>query len=450
MNNRIRSGAWRLAAAGLACLLAARGHAEDVILVTPEEVVSNTLAHSPALRIAERSVSAAAARRQEASSQLLPTLDARGQAIRYDGLQDATLGPGIMIPAVESRYSASAGITQPLYTGGKLRNLAASAREQAEAAAADQRKATADVTLSALSAYWEWSKAFHTLQALEADVRRVESRAADLRNQRQAGLATDNDELSAAVLADQTRLLRSAALRRLETSRARLAQLGGKPLPATAAPCQAPDPDAKELPALDVLTRDAMNSRPERAALAREAEAASRLAKAARGDAGPKLWLAARYETANPNMMDFPPEEKWQDDWYAGVSAEWNLWDWGRDRARIRSADDSAAAARLRLSQAEEAIAFEVEEAVIALRQACEQVAVSRRLVESTGRNLKAATDQQQNGLARNSDVLAAHALSTDAHAGAIAAAADAALAQARLAYALGRLAPGRAEASNP
>jgi len=426
---------------GLAAIFTETAAAEGKLkTVTPQEIVRAAIEHSPLLRASDQEIEAAKAKKSQANALGLPSLDLSGRALQYDGLVESSLGPTITIPAIEERYSASATLTQPLYTGGRNASKRRSAAFQRHAAEAGRRGAEADVALQALTAYWSWSKAFHALETLQSAVDRMQAHATDMKNLHEAGLATDNDQLATDVVLDQTRLRLEEAHRRVDLARARIAFLTGQDLAVDAAPEAAAIVEdlaaASEAESLD----SARSNRAERVAREMEANAAQAQVRAARADYFPRISLMAGYETANPNNLFFPPEEEWSDDSFVGVVVSWNIFDSGLTRAKTREAAARAAQARLRQEQEDEAITLEVREARANLQDALERVTVAGRAEQSAQRNLAAATDLWQNGLTRHSDVLDAHAQLTEVQYQAVAARADALLARAALDHATGLL----------
>ncbi len=409
-------------------------------VVTPWQIVSNTVAHSQRLRMIDRDVDAATARQDQARAQGLPLLSADAKASRYTGLHDSQFGPALNIPAIENRYGAGITISQPAYTGGRVKSQKESAAFQTTASRHDRRGAEADVVLQASTAYWNWSKAYYSVESLNAAVARVESHAKDMRNLHEAGLATDNDSLATDVMLDQTRLRLEEARRRVEIANARITFLTGQSLPADSVPEQAAAPSDLGLAPEGMLLEMAQTNRAERAAREMDARAAESQIKAARAEYSPQLSLIARYEDSRPNLMNIPPQDKWQDDAFVGVSVSWNLFDWGLRRAKVAEASSRSAQARLRVEQVEDQIALEVREARIDLQDARQRVTVAERFAESARRNYQSATDLWHNGLARHSDVLDAHDQLTTAEYEVIAARADVALAKAALDHAVGAL----------
>jgi len=436
MKNSSASVAVWLTAVGLWCGLCRGG---EPVPVREAEIVSNAVAHSYVLRVAASETEAARAALQEARSGQGPSVDAALQASRYEGLVESALGPQIVIPAIETRYAGSVTVTQPLFTGGRVRAAVAAAGLNLEAAEALRKAQDANVVLDALATYWAWSKAHCAVASFEAAVARMEEHARTMRSQNDAGLVTENDTLATEVALDRTRLQCKEAQRRGDLARARLAFLTGRELPAEGTPELAAPAPPGELPDLPQLVGEAMTGRLERVAYRKTVEAADASVRRARAAFYPQAALIARYEQARPNNLFFPPEDTWDDDAFAGVALQWNLLDWGLSRSKTAEAAARREQARLRAEQADESIALQVREARISLQNAVDRSRLARKAEESAQRNVKVATDLWQNGLARHAEVLDAHARLTDAQSDSIAAAADAVLAQAALKHATGQ-----------
>ncbi len=416
--------------------------AQDI--VKPEQVVQATLAHSPALQLAEGESRATAARMDQARAAGRFNLSADARAAHYWGLSDQQLGPQIVIPGIPDRYGAGIQATQPLYTGGRVTRQRAAADFAHTAAGHAQRSAAADLTLAALSAYWDWSKALNAVASFQAAVRRVEQHNADMQNGHKAGLVTESDALATTVQLENTRLELSEAGRHVETARAQLAYLMGRELPSVAQPFSvtavAPETTADEATLLGL----ARTNRAETAARRFEVRAAEEQMEAARADRRPQLAATARYEQMRPNQLDIPPADEWNYDAFIGITASWNLFDSGLTRAKVAEAAVRRDQARQRQQQTADQIALEVRAGRVNLANALERLTVARRTVESATRSLKAADDLWKNGLTRHVDLLDAHAQLTAAEFQVVAARADVELARAALEHAVGQLGSGK------
>jgi len=407
-------------------------------VVEPSVIVRAAHAYSPAVRVAAGEVGAAEARRRQANGARLPTLDARAQAVRYSGLEPFEWNGMSLLGAIEDRMAVSVGVSVPLYTGGRLSAQARGAANARDAAEQTRRAVESDVTLQALTAYWTWSKTFHSQSALEASVARMERHATDVRNRREAGLATEHEMLAVEAALDGIRLRLEESRRGERESRAWIACLTGQDLPSASVPRPAEEGDSQALADEAGTIRAALARRSEVAARRSEWSAADHAAKAVRGDGRPQVALAARYEQAKPNLMNLPPRDTWQDDAFAGVTATWILFDGGVTRSRAAEARNRVLQARARCEQTEALVAFQVRQARIGVENARERIRVAERGAASARRSLRAATDLWQGGLARQVEVLDAHAQLTEAEFQVLAARTDAALARAALEHAVG------------
>ncbi|MEI8139055.1 MAG: TolC family protein [bacterium] len=409
----------------------------DSSLLTPDAVVQLALAHSPALKGRNEDLHMASARRLQADAGLKPQLDARAQAQHFEGLENGTLGPGVTLPVMTDQYSASIGLTQPLYTGGRVTHQRRSTRLDEAAARQSLDAAAADIELQTLTAYWQWSKALAQIAAFQSSVTRTETQLTDIKNLKNAGMATDNDLLATEVLLDQIQLQLQAAQQQADLNRIQLTQLTGQEISLQQSPRKPDAPTVTPFPNLEEALVIALSNRPELASLRLSAQAKGALIGAARAEARPQLALIARYEQGNPNPRDFPPEDKWRDDAFIGAAVTWNLFDGGLIHARTAEAKARATRDEYQTQALGEAILAETKAAFLSRNYALAQLKTSRHAEASSTRNLQVATDQWKSGTSRHSDVLDAQTKLTLSTAQRISAEADFLIAEATLKHAI-------------
>lgn len=423
----------RLLSVALACAAASAG-AEEIPV---GQVLQDALDHSHARRAAAAAVQTAEAREDQAKASGRFRLDVGARAAQYEGLEDSQLG-ALTLAEIDERMSAFAQATQPLYTGGRVRHQREAERLARESADATGDAVTAGVAFEALSEYWGWSRAFQSVGTAEAFVQRMEALYGDVRHQHEAGMITESDLLATEVELERARLRRETAVQSLALARARVAFLTGRTLSPEARPEAPPEPEAREPAGEEELLALALKHRPERAAMAREVEAAEARVRTARADRAPTLNLRAGYEYAQPNLLFFPPEETWNDDLYAGVDLAWNLWDSNLNRARVAEAASRRVQAEIARDRLDEEIALQVRTARIRLQEALNRHRVAVRARHSAQRNLASAESLWKNGLARHAEVLDAQARLAEAEDAVVAAVCEVAIGHAGLEYACG------------
>jgi len=408
-------------------------------VLSPDDAVRLTLTHSQILKSHDEDIRAASARRQQASAGLMPQLDTRAQANHFEGLENQALGP-VSIPVIDNQFSASIGITQPLYTGGRASQQKLSTRLGEEAARHSLAASTSDLTLQALSSYWQWSKALAQAEALRDAVSRMKTLANDTRNLEKAGMATDNDRLAAEVALDQAQLQLDDVERQAGLNRIELSRLTGLAL-ATGETPRMPESANLTLPSLDDSLGLAFSNREDLAALRLGAKASAALVEAARAEGRPQLALIARYEQGRPNQRDFPPDNQWRDDAVVGATVTWNLFDGGLTRGRTAEAQARALRELLGLQALEETVTEQVRTAHLNLQFNLSRLQTALHAESSARLNMDVATNLWKAGTARHSDVLEAQSKLTTSTAQRIAAQADIILAQAVLNHATGGVA---------
>jgi outer membrane protein len=422
------------------CLIHARGDETNQVLVQPEQVVEMALKHNIKLKTLNREEKAAEALAEQARAQRLPLFSVDAKSSHYTGLNSFEIAPIFSIPEIANRYNAGIMVSQPLYTGGRLRSMRQSAELTRQSVSADQKVATSESILDSAIAYWNWSKAYYQLDALKAAVARMEAHTKDMLNLKNAGMATENDLLSTEVLLEQTRQKYEDALRRLDLTIAWIEFLTGEQIGKNWLPAK--PAVSTNIPVLSEqeLIAAALKMRDERSAQILRVRAMDEKIKATESEYYPQVSLVARYEQARPNMLNFPPRDKWQDDAFAGVVVSWNVFDWGLRKAKVREAVARRDQAHLALEQLDDKIFYEARAARIRLLEAINRLEVSKRILERANKNLSVVNDLWKNGLARHSDVLDAHSQLTDAQYGIISDSADIEIARIQVEFAIGAL----------
>ncbi len=410
----------------------------SAIVLAPDDAVNLAIRHSPVLKDRGEEIVAASARRLQADAGLMPQLDTRAQANHFEGLENQALGP-VSIPVLDNQFSASIGITQPLYTGGRVTQQKLSSRLGEDAARHALASSATDVTLQTLVAYWTWSKALEQSEALQMAVTRMQTLVTDTRNFEKAGMATDNDRLAVEVMLDQVQLQLNDTDRLSDSSRVELSRLIGRDLGAVETP-QKPvlQPEGLVIPSLDEALSTALSNREDLIALRLSARAGTALVEAARAEQRPQVALIARYEQGQPNQRDFPPDDQWRDDAVVGAVVSWNLFDGGLTRGRMSEAQARATREALQLQATEESVISQVRTAHLSLRHSLLSRQTALHAEAGARRNLDVATDLWKHGASRHSDVLDAQTKLTTAISQRIATEADILLSRATLNHATG------------
>ena len=360
--------------------------------LTVRDAVRFALDRHPLLRAARQERRAAAASVREARSGWLPVAGAEVQYRRLSENVDYTVdfpslpgGPGEPVtfaPAILNRYGVRASIAQPLFTGLRIRSEVDAAQAEAGAAEARVRSTETDVVFRTRRAYWRLYEAEVQQDAATFALREIERRLHDIENREAAGLATETDVLRIRSRRDRLRVAAIRAQTDVDSARRALNDAMGRPLERTVQLADSvrtaptvPDPER----ALDRADRRRGDLRALRETiLARQAGI-----RAARAAWFPSVSLSGSYLYARPNDQLFPPEDRFQGTWEAGVSLSWQLS--GRTRPGIERARARASASRHRLEDRQRAVRLQI-------RTLLQEVEQARRATEAAATSLESAT----------------------------------------------------------
>jgi len=415
-------------------------------LLTVEQAVQEALRANPTIQAARQGASAAAASVREVRSAWFPEIQGQASYRRLSGNVDYTVElPGEMgeqpvtfAPAILDRYSARASVTQPLFTGFRIPNQhdAAQARTRATRAQVDATEQT--VAFETRAAYWDLYRAQAQARATAKSVELIERRLTDIRNQRAAGRATEADVLRVKARRDRMRAERLRARNAVQSARRALNDQMGRPLEAPVTLADTVQLSQTKRPA-DALVERALQRRPDLRALRQTVQAQAAEVDVAQSDWFPQVALTGSYLYARPNEQLFPPEDRFQGTWEAGVQLSWNLslgfrTDAATDRARAQWQQ-----ARYELQDRRESVRNEVKKRAEDVAQAREAVAAAETSLASGRAAYRAVQSRFEEGMVVVSDLLDAERTLREARSQLAAAQADYALARAALARAVGR-----------
>lgn len=388
-----------------------------VVTLTVDEAVEQALAASPRLARFAALRASAEAEERGARAARWPQVDVgagyqRRSSVPELSIISPTQDPSqpiqrvTIFPNIQDNYRLRAGLSLPLYTGGRIGGQVDAAAQGLAAARGDARAARDDLVLEVKTAYWGLVTARESVRVLQEALRAFDAHLADARNRERFGLAARNEVLAVQVERDRSELDRLQAQTQADLAEANLRRLldlapsthveAGEPL-ATSAPAPAD---------VEALVAQAADARPDRAALVARVAAADALRGAEHGARLPQVALTGGYTYANPNRDIVPPEARWQDSWDVGVSLSWSVFDGGRRSAGEARARAQADAAREQLRELDRAIRLEVTQRALELHTAEARLAVAERSLESAKENRKVAADRYREGVIPSSELL--------------------------------------------
>jgi outer membrane protein len=362
--------------------------------------------HTLLARSAERE--AAGARAKGSTAARLPRLFAIGSAQHTTDpyrLQAATENnqPGIF---TRDTWQATAGISLPLYAGGRLTAEQNASRLLAEAASSDLTFARQALAVRVVTLYEDALALRAVIRSLDqsratltAQVERID---ALLRQQK----AAEVDRLRVAVRLARVEQNAIEARNRLEIVQATLTVLMGRE--PSAAWTLADNLSAPAAAPVDLMTSHDLRA-DEAAAHARAASAVQQ-ARAAHSGYWPTVEGVATYGQRG----DFHSSQDF-DVGFAGIALTWNIWDLGRTKSRVNEARAIQRAREEAASETTLQRRLELANAEADIRAAAARVEASRLAVEQAQESLRIEQRKYELGQGTITDVLDAQAAADEA-----------------------------------
>ncbi len=442
-------------ASGLLATAGAAG-AEEPPVLTLERAIEIALDGNRDLRAAQARLEAAAAGLDEARSFRLPRLELDGIYQRTDNpvlvfsnlLGQANFGAenfaldSLNEPDPLGNWKARIRLSQPLYTGGRVRAGIEAAGLERGAAELDRETARQRLIHQMVDSYGAAVLARGELEVTRESLATARAHVELVGDLRRGGLVVESDLLQAEVRESEVRELTIRAESGTEIAAAALNLALGRSLDTPIAlpadvqlETEGNGRDSEDTGELARLVEDAWQRRPDLEAARQRRQASERQQRLERAARRPEVGLGAIYEM---NAEDFFGADG--DNWALTVGLSFDLFDGGRARARARRAEQQTLEAEERTELLAQTVSLEVRRAFFELRAARQRLEQAAKGVELAERSLEIIEDRYREGLTVLPELLDAETALTRSRLRRIAAERDVLLARATLDLATGDL----------
>ncbi|MDH3359529.1 MAG: TolC family protein [Desulfobulbaceae bacterium] len=315
---------------------------------------------------------------------------------------------------VDSTYSSTVSLDQPLYRGGGL--VAGVAVKKLELAAADlgRRKSRGDLVLRVHQYYYGLLSSERLQAEATQAFARLQAHRHDAQSFFDSGLIPRNDLLESEVREAQGEQDLLAASNQLSLARSRLNLLLRRPADMPLAVVDCLISEARPVQWEDVLQL-ALKNRVEIAQRELAMDEAEKQIVIARADHLPALDFSATYQKSGGDYLVVSPYAAPAEEKTAQAVARWKFWTWGQG-------SDKVAAARQRFRQSKErkveivdAVTLEVRKAYLDLLEADKNIAVTEKAIRAAEENYRINEARYQSRLNTSTEVLDAQSLLTKA-----------------------------------
>jgi outer membrane protein len=385
--------------------------------VTLEDCVRAGLESNPVLAAAEADSRAAREDAVQALASFFPSLDASGSFKRQSEVPRIRI-PSITLPigggiplsifpeggmelglrdAADLRLTA----TQPVFTGFRLLH----ARRMAVAAAGARRFETdarrSECVQAVEAAYGRALQTRKILDIAKSGRQQVAEHLADVERFFEQGLVKRDERLKARVRLTESDLAVMQAGNAVRLADAALENAMGRPLPAGYALAPV-SPDTALTAELESSLAASEAGRPELAAARLATRAAEEGKGAAAGRWFPSVAAFGTLGYGKPGL-NFAGRE-WMDYWIVGAGLEWNLWEWGKTRSRVRQASFQAARTAETERKVREAVVLDVTQAVLRVDEAGRRLALTTEMESQAGEGFRVAENLYRQGQSSHSE----------------------------------------------
>lgn len=404
------------------------------------DLVDIALRNNPSTKQAWARTRVEEAKKKQEESKFYPDVTVGGKATR-----EKTVANIEMADANNTKYGPSLKVTYLLLDFG---GRAASVEEMSESLVAANyqlNRTIQDVVLDAEKAYYGLYSARSSLEAAESDVKNARA-AYDAASQRyEVGLAAKLDMLQAKAAYEQSLYALEGAKGAVKTAKAGLAKALGYPADAE---FDIAEP-AKELPKdisdedITRIINDAIDQRPDIAAMRASLRSQKAAALAANSDLYPTLNAGASY---SKNWYKYYSNAQPRDtdrSYAAYLSFDWNIFDGFENLNIFKEEEALARVEREKLIAAEIDASAQVWTKYYDFKTAIKKVEYSEAFLNTAQTSYELALESYSNGLKSILDLLDAESKLSDAKSGLIQSKEDLFIALAELAHATGTIYTG-------
>ena len=374
---------------------------------------------------------------------LAPLIEAMGAPLTQAGAALNQLGQDIVDAfRTDTRNLGAATImlTQPIYMGGKIRAYHRITQYAEQMAGTQLNAEEQSVVLSVDRAYWQVVSLTHKEKLARSYRNMLTHMESDIHKMVEEGVATRAAALSVKVKLNEAEMSLTKVENGLSLSRMLLCQVCGIPM----------DTDLRlydeQTESLIVDTTDvtpdiseAMIRRPELRLLNYAIDIGKEKVKVERSAYLPQLALTGGYLTTYPGLTN-GFEKRFRGTWYAGLTLNIPLWNWGETRYKVHAAQAEVLMTSLRRDDTREKVELQVRQSALQVNEANKKLRLSLSHLQEAEENLRTAHIGFQEGVINASEVLAAQTAWLQAHNDKIDAQIDIQLARAALQHASGNM----------
>lgn len=372
--------------------------------LTLDKAVQMALDYNRDIKIARGQLKEAEWAVGEASAGKMPTISYGFQATRGSSSASVlgeTAAARAMRESVDNRYSQSASVTLPIYTGGAVEGQIDVARYQKESAKQGVLSAEELAKLNAVSGYYTLLESQNLYDVAKESVTNLQGHVDNVQAQYNVGVVAKLDVLTSQVSLADAKASEISAANAVAVSEASLNQILGLPLQTKLKLVNTKMPFDAFTVSLQDAWDYAMQHRPE----VLQADFAVKQAKEQVGIAASGTMPTVAVGAGN-DWSSMHWNKDYNDDWTVYGKVSFNLWDGGATHNKVGGARAAVKVAEEQAAKTKESVQLEVKQAYLNISSAAERVRATQTAVAQAEESFKIATVRYRAGVGINLDVL--------------------------------------------
>ncbi len=386
-------------------------------IITVQQCIDRALANNAELAADVTRYEQRLSQVNEASSQLFPQADMsfsyqRQSTVPEFELPQGTLPGGTPLSSLfpqggfelgsPDQIDARLKISQPLFTGFRLRRQKEARKEQVNVTKQNIEQNKRDLIFRVYKTYGQVLQAQNLVDIAETSRTQIQAHLQDVQNLFQQGMARKDQVLRVKVKLSEAELTILKAQNGLKLSRAALEKTMGESL----------DQGlhftewqlAIDVDSLAVAIDRALKSRSEIQTLGRMHAATRIQTQIAKGGRWPSVSAFGILGYGKPGL-DFI-ENEWMDYWIVGIDSQWNVWDWGKTDAQVEYAQLESRRLEYQLQAVRDAIQLDVKQTWFNWQETAERIQLTLEIEEQARLSFEIVNNSFKQGMATQSEVL--------------------------------------------
>jgi len=312
-------------------------------------------------------------------------------------------------------FFGNIGMTQPIYTGGKIKETYNMAKYGEKMMEAKKNVSQSEVIVQTDKRYWKVISLKEKVKLAEDYLKRIDTLLVDVQNLYNEGIITRNKVTKVKVKKDKIQLQLTKAENGLKMARMALNQTIGAPLDTTIK-LQDSIGGVYDLKNPQNYVDQALSQRPELKALNNGVKMAESGVELMKSRYLPNIGLKANYTMTNPNPYN-GFESEFGGDINVGVMINIPIYHWGDKKHTLEAARHNKKASIHKLEESREKISLEVQKTIFSYREAIKKVQMTKSSLQHAEDNLEMTQDNFDEGISKISELLEAQSMWQEAYA---------------------------------